>query len=117
MLKTRYREKKLFETCIETKQPFVIDNTNPSRTDRERYINKAKAAGFSVTGYYFRSDISSSIERNNNRLGSDRIPEKGIKGAYNRLELPDYSEGFDKLYYVLINEKNEFVISDWKNEE
>lgn len=29
MLKTRHREDVLLRACIEAKQPFVIDNTNP----------------------------------------------------------------------------------------
>ncbi len=31
MLKTRYREKVLFDACLKAKQPLVIDNTNPTR--------------------------------------------------------------------------------------
>lgn len=29
MLKTRHRESLLLKACIEMKQPFVVDNTNP----------------------------------------------------------------------------------------
>lgn len=39
MLKTRHREAKLLSVCIETHQSFVIDNTNPSRKERARYLN------------------------------------------------------------------------------
>lgn len=42
MLKTRHREKRFLETCIETGQRFVVDNTNPSRAEREVYIRAAK---------------------------------------------------------------------------
>ena len=46
MLKTRHREKLLFHACLEAKQPVVIDNTNPSKSDRLRYIPLGKEHQF-----------------------------------------------------------------------
>jgi predicted kinase len=40
MLKTRHREKTLLQACLEAKQSFVIDNTNPKFEDRSRYSNQ-----------------------------------------------------------------------------
>jgi predicted ABC-type ATPase len=34
MLKTRRRERLLFDACLSAKQPAVIDNTNPTPVDR-----------------------------------------------------------------------------------
>ncbi|GBC63233.1 kinase [Desulfonema ishimotonii] len=116
MLKTRHREKLLFETCLRMKQSFVIDNTNPTRSDRNRYICPAKESGLHITGYYFRSDISSALRRNSIRYGNERIPEKGIKGTYSRLELPSYDEGFDKLYYVAADAGQKFKVTKWTGE-
>jgi predicted kinase len=42
MLRTRYREELLVRACFEAKQPFVVDNTNPTKADRQRYIPDAK---------------------------------------------------------------------------
>jgi predicted kinase len=53
MLRTRHRESLLLNACIEMKQPFVVDNTNPKKQDRLRYIDRAKEAGFQIIGYYF----------------------------------------------------------------
>jgi len=58
MLRTRHRESILVNACIEAKQPFVIDNTNPSVADRRRYIVILQDNGFEIKGYYFRSNIS-----------------------------------------------------------
>jgi hypothetical protein len=38
-----------------------------------------------------------------------------IKGTYGKLELPCYSEGFNKLYYVSLNDDG-FVLKEWKHE-
>jgi predicted kinase len=115
MLNTRNKEGKFVELCLSTGQPFVVDNTNPSKEDRSRYIALAKAYRFKVIGYYFQSKIEDAIVRNNTRSGKEQIPVIGIKGTYNQLELPSYAEGFDDLYYVELKE-NSFVIKRWENE-
>lgn len=116
MLKTRYREDILVDACIKAKQSFVVDNTNPSIEARKKYIDKSKEAGFDIVGYYFKSSISEAIERNERRIGSEHIPAKAIGATYNKLVLPSYDEGFHKLYYVSINEENDFVVEEWKDE-
>lgn len=114
MLRTRHREWLLFETCLKAKQPFVVDNTNPTIGERARYIEPARAAGFHVVGYYFRSNLSDSLRRNATRAGTAHIPFMGIYGTHGRLQLPSIEEGFDELRYVKLVETNEFIVEDWK---
>ena len=114
-LKTRNREQKFIETCIVTRQPFVVDNTIPTKEDRMKYISIAKENKFKVIGYYFQSKLNESIDRNSLRSGKECIPEVGIKGTFNKLELPDLEEGFDELYYVEIID-GKFEIKEWINE-
>lgn len=116
MLKTRQREKVFLQACLDTKQPFVIDNTNVTAAEREKCIEAAKSAGFVVTGYYFRSSLKDALARNKQRSGRALIPEKGVVGTFKRLELPRREEGFDQLYYVEINESGEFIIKEWSDE-
>ena len=35
LLKTRNRERQFLTACLDTQQPFVIDNTNPGRVAKE----------------------------------------------------------------------------------
>jgi predicted kinase len=116
MLKTRNRERILLAACLEAKQPFVIDNTNLTREARAHYISQSKAAGFRVTGYYFKSVLQAALERNRQRSGKSLIPEKGILGAYRKLELPSFEEGFDQLFYVEIAEDGQFIVKEWGDE-
>jgi predicted kinase len=116
MLKTRNRQRILLAACLEARQPFVIDNTNLTREARAGYISQAKAAGFSVTGYYFKSALLAALERNRHRSGKSLIPEKGIFAAYRKLELPRFEEGFDQLFYVEIAEDGQFVVKEWSDE-
>jgi len=114
MLKTRHREEILFNACLESKQSVVIDNTNPTIKEREKYIIGFKLHKFEVVGYYFESRIEDCLKRNSLREAKERIADIGIKGTHNKLELPKYSEGFDKLYYVSMR-KDGFNIQEWKN--
>jgi predicted kinase len=116
MLKTRHRERCFLQACIETRQPFVMDNTNPTQAERQVYIEMAKQAGFRVIGYYFQSKVEDCKRRNERRPVQERIPVLGILGAAGRLQIPSRKEGFDELYYVRIDDGNQFVVEEWKDE-
>ena len=115
-LHTRNKERQLLADCFASDTSFVVDNTNPTRKDRERYIVPAKENGFRIIGYYFQSSISACMERNLKREGKARLPEVALTSVYTALELPSWEEGFDELYYVRIDQDG-FVIEPWKIEE
>lgn len=100
MLKTRHRERIFVEASLLAKQPFVIDNTNPTAASREGYIAQAREHRFRVVGYYFEPDYAASVQRNERREGKAQVPLIGIKSVLKQLEPPAYSEGFDALYRV-----------------
>ena len=116
MLKTRHREKLLFQACLEAKQPCVIDNTNPTRADRARYITAAKDHRFSVHGYYFSSTIDAAIERNQARAASEIVPVSALRGTRNQLQLPEHSEGFDTLHFVKLEAGGTFDVEEWTSD-
>lgn len=103
MLRTRHREKTLFQACLEGKAKVVIDNTNTLRTEREQFIVPAKEAHFKVLGYYFIPDVARCVSRNATRSDKEPIPEKGIFGTKKHLQEPMFDEGFDELYHVEIS--------------
>ena len=113
MLRTRYREKLLLSACLEMKQPFVVDNTNPTAEERARYIAPARQAGFRVVGYYFDASLEDCLRRNATRTGREQIPIPGLRGTYKRLQLPDFAEGFDQLYRVRLEEGVGFQVEEW----
>jgi predicted kinase len=116
MLKTRSREKRLLQACVETRLPFVVDNTNPTRAERQVYIEAARQAGFRVVGYYFQSRVEDCRRRNEQRPADQQIPLRGILGTAGRLETPSCEEGFDELHYVRIDGDGRFVVEGWKDE-
>jgi len=116
MLKTRHRESRFLQACIETRQPFVVDNTNATRAERHVYIEAARHAGFRAIGYYFQSRVEDCKRRNEQRPAEERIPVRGILATSARMELPSRDEGFDELFYVRIDEANRFVVEEWQDE-
>ena len=115
MLNTRHREKRLVQACVETGQPFVVDNTNPTRAERAVYVRAAKDAGFRVVGFYFQSRVEDCKRRNGQRPPDQQVPLKGILGTAGRMELPTRDEGFDALFYVRIDDDS-FVVEEWCDE-
>ncbi|MCX6077933.1 MAG: AAA family ATPase [Chloroflexi bacterium] len=117
MLKTRQRESLMLQACLVAKQPFVVDNTNILKSERASYIELARAAGFQVQGYYFQSRLQDALQRNSQRSGKAKIPEKGVIATHRHLEVPTLVEGFNRLFYVQIDPlSSQFVVKERQNE-
>lgn len=114
MLKTRRKEAEVLQDCIDNNKDCVIDNTNPTKADRSRYIVPGKHSDFRVVGYFLQSKLGDSLERNERR--ERKVPKKGILATFNKIEMPSLQEGFDELNFVRI-ENGEFKISKWIEDE
>lgn len=110
-LHTRHKEQELLRELFQSCKSFVVDNTNPEISDRERYIPFAKENGYEVIGIFFQSIVRDCIARNSRRECA--VPLKAIPCTQNRLQLPSYSEGFDELFFARITE-NGFNITEWR---
>lgn len=109
-LRTRKRERMLLDECLQNEQNFVVDNTNTLPSERACYIAPARAAGYEVVGYFFRSRVSECMERNAQRTNA--VPRAAVAAMSKRLCLPSLEEGYDRLYFVSL-ENGKFNISDW----
>src|ERR671914_1237159 len=78
VLRTRHREEAFLRLCLETRQRFVVDNTNPTAADRRRYVEPARAAGFKVIGYLVEVDPAVALGRNAEREPGRRVPVVGV---------------------------------------
>ncbi|MGV3589910.1 MAG: hypothetical protein ACO1OF_23080 [Adhaeribacter sp.] len=102
------------EACLQTRQRFVVDNTNPTAVERAKYIQLAQAAGYEIIGYYFKSNVQEAVVRNMERIGKARVPDVGIFGTRKRLEIPSYAEGFNSLFYVQAVGAGTFNLRTWE---
>ncbi len=100
LLRTRARENAFLELCLQTRQPFVVDATNPTPADRRRYVAPARAAGFRVVGVLVEANLDEVLGRNERRAGRRRVPEAGLAGTARRLLRPTPEEGFDELWHA-----------------
>jgi predicted kinase len=100
LLRTRHREAAFVAVCLETRQPFVVDNTNPTPADRRRYLEPARAGGFRTVGYLVEVDPAEALGRNAERTGRARVPVSGVARTARRLLRPTPEEGFDELWHA-----------------
>jgi predicted kinase len=100
LLHTRRREEAFLALCLESGQRFVVDNTNPTPTDRRRYVEPARAAGFRVLGYLVEVDPAEALARNAARPARRRVHVAGVLGTGRRLVRPTLEEGFDELWHA-----------------
>jgi hypothetical protein len=112
LVRTRRREWGLIEACLALKQRFAIDNTNPTRADRERYLRPIRASGFALRGYYFRIPLGECLARNARRAGAARVPPGGLVGTFKKIEVPDLDEGFDALSCVSADPAGGWIVED-----
>jgi predicted kinase len=99
LLRTRAREAALLELCLSTRQPLVVDNTNPTAADRARYVGPARAAGFKVVGYLVDASPGEALAGNAQR--ARRVPERGVLRTARRFVRPTPEEGFDELWHAV----------------
>jgi predicted kinase len=98
LLRTRAREAAFLKTCLDTKQPFVVDNTNPTVAERARYLRPALEAGYRVVAYLVEVDHTVAAGRNAAR--SRTVPAAGLRDVARRLVRPTPEEGFAELLHA-----------------
>lgn len=110
------RQSRLLEEALAAGRSVVVDNTNPTKEDRARLIQTARAKGAKIIGYYFESVVEDCLKRNESRSGKKKVPKVAVLGTAKRLERPRKDEGFDQLYHVSLGGEGQFRIEAWMEE-
>jgi predicted kinase len=108
---TREQESALVKDAVASGKAFVVDNTNARKPERAPYIQLARAAGYRVTGYFFKPDLRASIGRNNYRTDKKPLVAPAVIATFKRLEPPRMEEGFDELLTVEAGPERSFVVT------
>lgn len=111
------RQLQLIEQALHRGTSVVMDNTNPTLEERAMLIELGKQYKAQIIGYYFESEVQTSILRNSQRSGKARVPDVAIYATLKKLKRPHKAEGFHKLFYVRIADDEAFEISEWKEYE
>lgn len=115
-LHNRNKEAAMVRECIENRQSFVIDNTNPTKEERKRYLDMLEGKGYRVMCYFFQSRVQDCIERN--KLRGETVPVKAIAATSNKLELPSREEGFTDMVYIKVmppHFETDIYVEEYKN--
>jgi predicted kinase len=110
MLKTRAREERIVRACVEARQPFVVDNTNPTRAERRRYLEAAAAGDFVTRAFFFEISPRAAIGRNFERPKDERIPAYAVMRTFKRLEVPKPEEGWHEVMRVRPGPEGSFIV-------
>lgn len=105
------RQAQLIEQALQRGSSVVVDNTNPTLEERAMLIELGKQYDAQIIGYYFESEVQTSILRNSQRSGKARVPDVAIYATIKKLERPNKAEGFHKLFYVRIADDEAFEVS------
>ncbi|HMJ69735.1 MAG TPA: AAA family ATPase [Cyclobacteriaceae bacterium] len=109
LLNTRNKEQRFLDLAFSLQQRIVVDNTNVLKEERAKYIIQARLNRYEVIGYYFESNLTDCLQRNENRIVNDKIEKVGVIAKFKQLQSPSLDEGFNMLYLARIDE-NKFVI-------
>ncbi|MFC6998173.1 ATP-binding protein [Rufibacter roseus] len=111
LLRTRKRESKFLQLCLQTNTRFVVDNTNPTIEERRKYLALAKEHRYEVIGYFFQTSLAEALARNSEREGKERIKDIGLYDCHKKLTAPSFDEGFDRLFTVQLH-NNGFIVEE-----
>ena len=108
--KPQRRQMQLIEEALEQQLSVVVDNTNPTPEVRKPLLEIGHLYGATVTGYFFKAEVSQCIKRNQQRTGKAKVPPVAIYATAKKLRQPTYAEGFDALYTVEIADNGTFDV-------
>lgn len=111
------RQTQLIEAALQEGRSIVVDNTNPTLEDREPLIALGNLYGARIIGYYFESQLSDCVERNQQRTGKARVPDVAIYATIKKLVRPTEAEGFHQLFYVRMTGNSNFEVHPLTRDE
>ena len=83
-----------------SEEDIVVDNTNVSPEEREKYFQLADQNGYMTVGIFMESILKDCLKRNAQREGDARIPDIGVEARAKNLVPPTSDEPFDYLFFA-----------------
>lgn len=99
-LRTREREDAMLHALFISEEDIVVDNTNVSPEEREKYFQLADQNGYMTVGIFMESILNDCLKRNAQREGDARIPDIGVEARAKNLIPPTDDEPFDYLFFA-----------------
>ena len=109
LLRTPHRESRIMDVCLDTRQPFAVDNVNATPDDRGPYVAAARRAGFRTIAWFVDTPAREAIARNAARPERFQVPVEEILGTQRQLVPPMPEEGFDEIWHAWSDGSGGFV--------
>jgi hypothetical protein len=110
VLGSRERERRVFCEAVGARSPLVVDNTNATRVERERYLSELLSAHYDVEAFFFPLELRAAIARNGRRTDKKPVPVPALIRTWKRLEPPSGEEGFVAIRQVRALADGEFEV-------
>jgi len=94
------RQRRVVAELLADGASVVVDNTSPSRGDREPLVTAAREAGVPVRAVWVATAFDVCLSRNAARVGRARVPDVGMYSTAARFEPPGTDEGFSRVDVV-----------------
>lgn len=105
------RQRRLVDEHLRAGRSVVVDNTNPTPSEREPLIAIGRAIGARLIGYSFVVTVEDALRRNAARQGRARVDDVGIYSVAKRLVAPSDLEGFDARFEVRLGDAGFVVVA------
>jgi predicted kinase len=94
------RQQRLIFDALAAGRSVVVDNTNPSVSERAAIVETGRSCGARLVAYFFMSSMEECLLRNGARSGTARVPDVGLFATVKKLVAPSRDEGFHELWSV-----------------
>jgi predicted kinase len=94
------RQQRVVAELLAAGRSVVVDNTNPSATERAPLVAAGRAAGVPVRAVWVDTPLEICLARNAARPEAGRVPLVGVHAALGRFEPPIPEEGFARVDVV-----------------
>lgn len=105
------RQREMIDQALTAGRSVTVDNTNPTKAERQKIIQIARTHGARLIGYFFEVNTRTAVARNSQRTGKAKVPNVAIFTAAKRLERASLTEGFDQLFRVEIAEDHSLRVT------
>ena len=109
----RERQAQLIAEALGAGRSVVADNTHPTVADRAPLIAQAAGFGAEAVAVWFEADLAECRERNAEREGRARVPDRALYVTGARLTPPSRSEGFARILRARISTVGFFRVEEW----
>lgn len=85
----------------ENKYRFIYaDATHLNERSRRKVLDNITNKPNKIFLLFINTPLEIALERNNKRIGRERVPEKVIKNMFNSIEMPTEKEGISTVYIL-----------------